>query len=90
MSKINAEPNLILIFTGKRKSGKDFSVLKLIEKLKKISLSEPIIETITLSAPLKLLYAQEKNLNYEKLLDSSEYKEKYREDMIRFEIEQIK
>ena len=83
--KINAKPNLILIFTGKRKSGKDFSVFKLIEKLKKISLSEPNIETITLSAPLKLLYAQENNLNFEKLSDSSQYKEKYREDMIRFD-----
>ena len=77
--KIDMNPNLILLFTGKRKSGKDYSVEKLIDKLKQGNL----IEKITLSAPLKSLYAQENNINYEKLLDSSDYKEKYRKDMIR-------
>ena len=31
------------------------------------------------------LYAQENKINFEKLLDSSDYKEKYRKDMIRYE-----
>jgi hypothetical protein len=79
--KVDINPRLILIFTGKRKSGKDYSVQKLVDKLK----NENLIETITLSAPLKSLYAQENNINFEKLLDASDYKEKYRKDMIRYE-----
>ena len=37
-----------------------------------------------LSGPLKRAYASEKGLDYEKLLDATEYKEKYRSDMIRW------
>ena len=33
------------------------------------------IKVITLSSPLKKMYAVEHNLDYEKLLDSSDYKE---------------
>eukprot|EP01137_Pigoraptor_chileana_P014516 Opistho-2@69233 len=37
-----------------------------------------------LSGPLKAQYAKEHNLNFDKLLDASEYKEHYRKDMIRW------
>ena len=80
--KVDSEPNLILVFTGKRKSGKDYSCNRLIEKLNSLN-KIPIIETLTLSHPLKKLYAQEYNINFEKLLDSSQFKEKYRKDMIK-------
>ena len=77
------EPNLILLFSGKRKSGKDFICQKLVESLKAHS-SSFSISLVTLSAPLKKIYAAEHNLDYEKLLDSSDYKEKYRLDMIKY------
>ena len=80
-SKLKNEPDLLLIFSGKRKSGKDYICKKLEEKL---YLESNIfsINCITLSAPLKKIYAIENNLDYEKLLDSSNYKENYRKDMI--------
>jgi phosphomevalonate kinase len=38
---------------------------------------------ITLADPLKEIYATSNNIDYKRLLDSSEYKENYRVDMIR-------
>ncbi|CAM1313682.1 PMVK (predicted) [Pycnogonum litorale] len=72
-------PNIILICSGKRKSGKDY-VCEVISKrigIKNCSL-------IHLSAPLKSQYAKEHNLDYGKLLDSSSYKELYRSSMIQW------
>lgn len=79
--KSKLEPNLVLILSGKRKSGKDFVSQKIVEYLKEKS--ESICVTlVTISAPLKQAYAEENNLDFEKLLDSSEYKEIYRKQMI--------
>jgi phosphomevalonate kinase len=75
-------PDLILIFSGKRKSGKDYVCKKLSDYLQANSHLYHFT-MITLSAPLKRLYANENSLDYEKLLDSSEYKEIYRLDMIK-------
>ena len=83
VEKSKIEPNLILLFSGKRKSGKDFICQKLVESLK-VQSSSFTISLVTLSAPLKEIYAAEHNLDYEKLLDSSDYKEKYRLDMIKY------
>ena len=76
-------PNVLYLFSGKRKSGKDFICQKLVECLNEQTNSFNI-SLITLSAPLKEIYAAEHNLDYEKLLDSSDYKEKYRLDMIKY------
>ena len=73
------EPNLVLVVSGKRKSGKDFICEKLLEIFKK----DCIVQIITLSAPLKQAYAIENNLDFSKLLDSSNYKEFYRSQMIK-------
>ncbi|XP_028409819.1 phosphomevalonate kinase-like [Dendronephthya gigantea] len=70
-------PAVVLIFSGKRKSGKDYVVTKLAEMLGDID-----CEVLRLSAPLKKQYAIEHNLDFDKLLDSSSYKERYRGDMI--------
>merc|ERR1711879_924461 len=43
-----------------------------------------ICTILRLSAPLKQQYAKEHNLDFERLLDASEYKEQYRADMIRW------
>ncbi|XP_023657175.1 phosphomevalonate kinase isoform X1 [Paramormyrops kingsleyae] len=70
-------PKLILLFSGKRKSGKDY-VTHLIQK----RLGPDACCILRLSAPLKLQYAQENGLDYKQLLGSGQYKERYRADMI--------
>ncbi|XP_019872485.1 phosphomevalonate kinase [Aethina tumida] len=69
-------PKLILLMSGKRKSGKDY----LCEKLKKSFEDECII--VRISGPLKSQYAKVHNLNFEDLMGDGLYKEKYRIDMI--------
>jgi phosphomevalonate kinase len=75
-------PDLILILSGKRKSGKDYVCQKLVDYLQANS-SVFSSMLITLSAPLKETYATEHGLDYQRLLDPSEYKENYRLDMIK-------
>lgn len=72
-------PRLVIVFSGKRKSGKDFVAEKL---LRLIGDDEAIL--FRLSGPLKQQYAIEKNLDFASLLTSSSYKEKFREDMIKW------
>jgi len=79
------DPNLIIIISGKRKSGKDYVSNKLSEMLKG-KFESLTISYITLAAILKETFAIENNLDYEKLLDSSEYKEKYRKDLIKLAV----
>jgi phosphomevalonate kinase len=71
-------PKLILLFCGKRKSGKDFVTEKLFEAFSEDG------RIVRLSGPLKKCYADEHGLDYEKLLSAGEYKEKYRLDMIKW------
>jgi phosphomevalonate kinase len=76
-------PRLILLFSGKRKSGKDYVCQKIDDHFRDPKYGELKLSFLTLSAPLKEMYATAHNLDYEKLLDSSDYKEKYRLDMIK-------
>jgi phosphomevalonate kinase len=78
------QPHVLLVFSGKRKSGKDYICDKLTKNLKGLLGDQVKVLQITLSAPLKKVYAIEHNLDYEKLLDSSNYKEKFRLDMIKW------
>jgi phosphomevalonate kinase len=80
MSK--SDPDLILIISGKRKCGKDYICQKIISFLKTDSKRFSYL-IITLSAPLKEIYAETHGLDYQRLLDSSDYKETYRLDMIK-------
>lgn len=75
------EPNLVVLLSGKRKSGKDALCQKLVDHFKDET-SSIDLQLITISAPLKQAYAQANKLDYEKLLDASSYKENYRKDMI--------
>ncbi len=70
-------PAVVLLFSGKRKSGKDYVVTKLAEMLGEVN-----CEVLRLSGPLKKQYAIEHNLDFDKLLDSSCYKEQFRSAMI--------
>ena len=68
---------ILFLFSGKRKSGKDY-IADLFKK------QNPEIQTYQISAPLKIEYALQNGLNYQELLTSSNYKEQYRSDMVKF------
>lgn len=70
-------PKLILLFSGKRKSGKDYVTNFIHQRL-----GNEICCILRLSAPLKEQYARERGLDFEELLGSGQYKEQYRADMI--------
>ncbi|XP_030746115.1 probable phosphomevalonate kinase [Sitophilus oryzae] len=69
-------PKIILLFSGKRKSGKDF----ICEQIKNILKEE--CEIVRISGPLKKLYAKNHQLDFKELMGDGPYKEKYRIDMI--------
>ncbi|XP_060525629.1 phosphomevalonate kinase [Cylas formicarius] len=68
-------PRIVLLLSGKRKSGKDYICDKIKQKYK-------VCEVIRISGPLKRLYAEHHQLDYNELLSDGPYKEKYRLDMI--------
>ncbi|KAM3825102.1 phosphomevalonate kinase [Vipera latastei] len=72
-------PKLVLLFSGKRKSGKDFLAEEIQSRL-----GLDVCTILRLSGPLKEQYAKEHGLDFQRLLDASDYKELYREDMIRW------
>ncbi|GBP07718.1 Phosphomevalonate kinase [Eumeta japonica] len=69
-------PTIILLFSGKRKSGKDY----LTDKLK--GLLSDKCQILKISEPIKSHWAKMKNLNLDDLLSDKEYKEQYRLEMI--------
>ncbi|XP_028297961.1 phosphomevalonate kinase [Gouania willdenowi] len=71
------KPKLILIFSGKRKSGKDYVTNLIHERL-----GPEVCAVLRLSGPLKQQYAQEHGLDLELLIGPGPYKERYRADMI--------
>lgn len=77
MAPLGASPRLVLLFSGKRKSGKDFVTERLQSRL-----GGNICAVLRLSGPLKEQYAREHGLDFHRLLDASTYKETYRRDMI--------
>lgn len=72
-------PKVVLVFSGKRKSGKDY-ITNIFQK----RIGEENCALLRLSGPLKEQYAKEHSLEYNCLLDASSYKEKYRLDMIKW------
>ena len=72
-------PSVVLLFSGKRKSGKDFVTERLED-----ALPDGSARVVRLSGPLKKCYAETHGLDYELLLSAGEYKEKYRRDMIKW------
>nr|XP_035955817.1 phosphomevalonate kinase isoform X2 [Halichoerus grypus] len=89
-------PRLVLLVSGKRKSGKDFVAEALRSRL-----GADVCAVLRLSSPLKEQYAQERavrrrllvqalcfgqehGLDFQRLLGASVYKEAYRRDMIRW------
>ncbi|XP_025714730.1 phosphomevalonate kinase isoform X1 [Callorhinus ursinus] len=79
MASPGGVPRLVLLVSGKRKSGKDFVAEALRSRL-----GADVCAVLRLSSPLKERYAQENGLDFQRLLDASVYKETYRRDMIRW------
>ncbi|OCT69593.1 hypothetical protein XELAEV_18040904mg [Xenopus laevis] len=73
------EPRLVLLFSGKRKSGKDHVTNSL-----QLRFSSDTCSVLRLSGPLKEQFALERGLDYERLLGATGYKEEFRADMIRW------
>ncbi|KAG8234573.1 hypothetical protein J437_LFUL015364 [Ladona fulva] len=72
-------PKCILIFSGKRKCGKDFVTDLLFQR---VGLENCAL--LKLSGPIKKKWAEANNLDFAKLMDSSEYKEIYRAEMNKY------
>uniref|UniRef100_A0A3Q2QZM0 Phosphomevalonate kinase n=1 Tax=Fundulus heteroclitus TaxID=8078 RepID=A0A3Q2QZM0_FUNHE len=72
-------PELVLVFSGKRKSGKDY-----ITDLIQDRLGSEVCCILRLSGPLKQQYAQEHQLDLDQLLGPGPYKELHRAAMIRW------
>lgn len=68
-------PKAVLLISGKRKSGKDFCVDLLTNEL-----SDYVVFRI--AGPIKKQFAKDHNLDFDKLLDSTQYKEDYRQQMV--------
>ncbi|XP_023246064.1 phosphomevalonate kinase [Copidosoma floridanum] len=79
VTKNFAKPKRILIFSGKRKSGKDFITDEL---FKRLGSNKSVI--IKLSGPIKCHWAKEKNLDAEQLFSDGKYKEYYRLEMTKW------
>ncbi|XP_041649768.1 phosphomevalonate kinase isoform X1 [Cheilinus undulatus] len=93
MSADASEPRLVLVFSGKRKSGKDYVTDRIQERLVLYSgfpwsfssrLGADVCCIVRLSGPLKEQYAQDHGLDLDQLLGPGPYKEHYRADMIRW------
>lgn len=70
-------PRLVLVFSGKRKSGKDH-----ITELLQQRLGRRVSCIVRLSAPLKQQFAQDHGLDLDLLLGPGPYKEQFRSQMI--------
>lgn len=82
---------LVILFSGKRKSGKDYVTDRLLEAFNKHNGRTTdrsgkccTAEIGRLSAPLKRAYAEEHGLDYQELLSDGPYKEKYRASMVKW------
>ncbi|KAL8589115.1 hypothetical protein ACOMHN_017278 [Nucella lapillus] len=74
-----AAPRCVVVLSGKRKSGKDY-----LANILQTRLGSNVCSIMRLSAPLKSQYAKEHDLDFNRLLDASDYKELHRADMIRW------
>ena len=86
----------VLLFSGKRKTGKDHLTEYLLKYLKENGFQEPTEDVkldlksqksaviLRISGPLKKCYAEDHGLDFETLLSAGSYKEKHRLDMIKW------
>ncbi|XP_020289757.1 probable phosphomevalonate kinase [Pseudomyrmex gracilis] len=73
------KPDRVLLFSGKRKSGKDYITDILYKRL-----GPQKSAILRLSGPIKTHWAKYLNLDIDQLLGHGEYKEKYRLEMVKW------
>ncbi|XP_033196369.1 phosphomevalonate kinase isoform X2 [Bombus vancouverensis nearcticus] len=73
------KPQIILLFSGKRKSGKDYITNALHERI-----GHDKSEIIRLSGPIKFHWAKSLGLDIDQLLGDGKYKENYRLEMAKW------
>lgn len=78
---------MAVLLSGKRKSGKDHATALLLPRLRTNGIS---VWHGCLAHPIKRAYADAHGLDFERMLDSSAYKEKWRREMVAWGIEQRK
>lgn len=80
----NFFPSVIVLISGKRKSGKDYVAEKLLHSIENGQEFQGKISACVLriSAPLKQEYARIHELDFQALLSAGKYKEQYRKDMV--------
>ncbi|XP_058813503.1 phosphomevalonate kinase [Topomyia yanbarensis] len=72
-----SNPQIVLLFSGKRKSGKDFITERLLQRL-----THERAQIIRISEPIKRSWANKLGLDLRELLSDAPYKEKFRKEMI--------
>ncbi|KAF8384244.1 hypothetical protein PRIPAC_73386, partial [Pristionchus pacificus] len=78
--RMAVDTRILLLISGKRKSGKDFFSNLLMERLS----TKWKTVVVGLSHSLKEEYASINGLNYSELITSGDYKERYRREMIKW------
>lgn len=86
VTRQRGRPRKILLFSGKRKSGKDHLTDWLLSYLNHHRSSGGRLSAVVLklAGPLKKCYARDQGLDFESLMSSGGYKEDHRLDMIRW------
>ncbi|XP_055534274.1 phosphomevalonate kinase [Wyeomyia smithii] len=74
---MSEKPRVVLLFSGKRKSGKDFLTDRLLQRL-----TDKCAQIIRISEPIKRSWAEKLGLDLQELLGDGPYKERYRREMI--------
>ncbi|XP_003695278.1 phosphomevalonate kinase [Apis florea] len=77
--KNSSKPKIVLLFSGKRKCGKDYITNILYER---IGSDSSVI--IKISAPIKSHWAKSHDLNIDQLMGDGKYKENYRLEMVKW------
>ena len=77
------ENKVIIVVSGKRKSGKDFVTNNIVKEISGTS-----CHVMKVASPIKKHFCQKYNMNYEEMITSSPYKEQRRAEMIRWGEEQ--
>ncbi|CAL8088242.1 unnamed protein product [Orchesella dallaii] len=78
----DVKPKILLVINGKRKSGKDFVTEQLLQRLDKEK-----VAVFRIAVPIKHYWAVKNDLDFERLLDTSAYKEQHRFEMVKWSIE---
>lgn len=73
-------PRLVIILSGKRKCGKDHVSNILMNYIG--SARQHLVAVLRIAGPIKSEFSKSHELDFSRLLDSSEYKEQYREAMV--------